>query len=29
MASIYDDKSFYDAYAQMPRSKNGLKSAGK
>lgn len=28
MDNIYDDKSFYDAYAQMSRSKDGLKSAG-
>lgn len=28
MNNIYDDKVFYDAYAQMPRSKDGLKSAG-
>jgi len=25
---IYDDKDFYEAYAQMPRSRDGLKSAG-
>lgn len=28
MNNIYDNKAFYDAYAQMPRSKDGLKSAG-
>ncbi len=28
MNSIYDDPVFFDAYAQMPRSKDGLKSAG-
>lgn len=28
MNSIYDDKVFFDAYAQMSRSKDGLKSAG-
>jgi len=28
MNNIYDNKEFYDAYAQMPRSKDGLKSAG-
>ncbi len=28
MNSIYDDKVFFDAYAKMPRSKDGLKSAG-
>ena len=26
--NIYDNKEFYDAYAQMARSKEGLKSAG-
>jgi len=26
--NIYDNKGFYDAYAQMPRSRDGLKSAG-
>jgi len=28
MAGIYDNKTFFDAYAQMARSKDGLKSAG-
>ena len=28
MNNIYDDKTFFDAYAQMARSKDGLKSAG-
>lgn len=28
MDNIYDDKAFYEAYAQMPRSRDGLKSAG-
>ena len=28
MGSIYDDKAFFDAYAQMARSRDGLKSAG-
>ena len=28
MDSIYDDKTFFEAYAQMARSKDGLKSAG-
>lgn len=28
MKNIYDDQAFYDAYAQMPRSKDGLNSAG-
>lgn len=28
MNNIYDNKDFYDAYAQMSRSKDGLKSAG-
>jgi len=28
MNNIYDNKTFYDAYSQMPRSKDGLKSAG-
>jgi len=28
MNNIYDNKAFYDAYAKMPRSKDGLKSAG-
>lgn len=28
MNVIYDDKDFYEAYAQMSRSKEGLKSAG-
>ncbi len=28
MNSIYDDPVFFDAYAQMSRSKDGLKSAG-
>lgn len=28
MDNIYDNKAFYDAYAKMPRSKDGLKSAG-
>jgi len=28
MNNIYDNKAFYDAYAQMSRSRDGLKSAG-
>ena len=28
MENIYDDESFFKAYAQMPRSGDGLKSAG-
>ncbi|XCP86468.1 class I SAM-dependent methyltransferase [Roseburia hominis] len=28
MNNIYDNKEFYDAYAQMSRSKDGLKAAG-
>lgn len=28
MNNIYDNKAFFDAYAQMERSKGGLKSAG-
>jgi len=28
MDNIYDNKTFYDAYAQMARSKDGLKAAG-
>lgn len=28
MNNIYDSKTFFDAYAQMPRSKDGLPSAG-
>lgn len=28
MDNVYDNKTFYDAYAQMARSKDGLKSAG-
>ena len=28
MNNIYDNKDFYDAYAQMSRSKDGLKAAG-
>lgn len=28
MYVIYNNKEFYEAYAQMPRSKDGLKSAG-
>lgn len=28
MRTIYDDKNFYEAYAQMARSREGLKSAG-
>ncbi len=28
MDSIYDNKTFFDAYAQMARSKDGLKAAG-
>ena len=28
MNNIYDNKTFFDAYAQMARSKDGLKSAG-
>jgi len=28
MNNAYDDKAFFEAYAQMPRSRNGLESAG-
>jgi len=28
MDNVYDDRSFYEAYAQMPRSRDGLKAAG-
>lgn len=28
MNNIYDDKDFFESYAQMPRSKDGLTSAG-
>jgi len=28
MDNVYDDKAFFDAYAQMPRSRDGLESAG-
>jgi len=28
MDNVYDDKTFFDAYAQMPRSRDGLESAG-
>lgn len=28
MENIYDNKDFFDAYAQMPRSRDGLQSAG-
>lgn len=28
MDSVYDDKAFFDAYAQMARSRDGLQSAG-
>lgn len=28
MNNLYDDNVFFDAYAQMPRSKEGLKAAG-
>jgi len=28
MDNIYDDEDFYEAYAQMPRSREGLRSAG-
>jgi len=28
MDNVYDDKAFFDAYAQMPRSRDGLSSAG-
>jgi len=28
MENVYDDKAFFEAYAQMPRSRDGLKSAG-
>jgi len=28
MDNVYDDNSFFEAYAQMPRSRDGLESAG-
>jgi len=28
MDNVYDDSAFFEAYAQMPRSRDGLKSAG-
>ncbi len=28
MDNIYDGKTFFDAYAQMARSKDGLEAAG-
>ncbi len=28
MGNVYDDKAFFEAYAQMPRSRDGLRAAG-